>query len=295
MDRLLFDVEDFLDYLTAERGASPHTVAAYRVDLSEAINFFEDHGVEKWDQLTAGLVLDWQTTLGGLAISSSQRRLSGLRSLVRYLKKRGKLSGFSFPETSPGRKPKVLPKALSLESLNNLLSQPDLNTAPGMRDRVLMELIYGAGLRITEAVTLRIADISFENLAVNVLGKRGKSRWVPLPGETATWMQDYLRATRPQLEKKPSELFLLSNRGLPYSRATAYAALEKYSTLAGFDKTVNPHALRHTYAVHLLKGGADLRAVQELLGHESIQTTQIYTHLDMEEVEQRYRKAHPRS
>ncbi|MCE9558432.1 MAG: tyrosine-type recombinase/integrase [Armatimonadetes bacterium] len=288
------DIDEFLDGLRSERGASVHTCDAYRRDLKDGLNFFIEQGLSNWDELRAALVLDWQGTMAGLAISSQQRRLSALRSFTKGLKKRGRLTDFSFPEVAPARKPKILPKALSREQLDALLQAPDLATPEGLRDRVLMELIYGAGLRVSEAVELRIAQINFENLALNVTGKRNKTRWVPLPGQTVEWMERYLHEARQKLERKPSELFLLSNKGLPLRRTTAYLYLEKYSRLAGLEKTVNPHALRHTYAVHLLKGGADLRAVQELLGHESIQTTQIYTHLDMDEVAGRYTKAHPR-
>jgi integrase/recombinase XerD len=157
-----------------------------------------------------------------------------------------------------------------------------------------MELVYGAGLRISEAVELEFDSLDLEERAVRVTGKRGKTRRVPLPAETANWMRKYLQEGRPKLVKGASGRIFLSDTGRVLLRQTAYKLLERYARRADLPIGVSPHTLRHTYAVHLLKGGADLRAVQELLGHESIATTQVYTELDLEEVRQKYRAAHPR-
>lgn len=158
-----------------------------------------------------------------------------------------------------------------------------------------MELIYGGGLRISEAVALTRADLDLDLATVRVLGKRGKVRVVPLPQATVGWLERYLREARPALTKAPSPLVLLSDTGKPLARQRAYTVLSRYAEGAGIVTSVGPHTLRHTYAVHLVQGGADLRAVQELLGHASISTTQVYTALDMEEVRQRYDQAHPRA
>lgn len=287
------DVEDFLDEMLHDRGASPHTLAAYRTDLVAAIGFLDAQGVGRWDDLTASVLVAYQAALGDLAVATRQRRLSAVRSLVKFLKRQGRLGSFSFPDLPSARKPKVAPRALSLEDLARIMAVPDLATPAGVRDRTLMELIYGAGLRVSEAVGLRMADLSRENLAIHVVGKRGKHRWVPVPGVTFDWIEHYERGARPALAVRPSELLILSNRGLPLRRSTAYLMLQAASRAAGLPN-VHPHQLRHTYAVHLLKGGADLRALQELLGHASIATTQVYTQLDTAEVAARYRRAHPR-
>lgn len=287
------DVEDFLDEMQHDRGASPHTVAAYRNDLVQALAFFDARGMARWDEISAPLLLDYQASLGELAIATRQRRLSAVRSLVKSLKRQGRLGDFSFPDLPSARKAKIAPQALSIEDLARIMAVPDLTTADGVRDRTLMELIYGGGLRVSEAVGLRLADISRENLAIHVVGKRGKHRWVPVPGVTMDWIDHYVRGARGTLERSPSELLILSNRGLAMRRTTVYLMLQAASKLAGLPN-VHPHQLRHTYAVHLLKGGADLRALQELLGHASIATTQVYTQLDNAEVAARYRRAHPR-
>lgn len=292
---LLDPVEDFLDQLRGDRGASEHTVGAYKSDLLLAIQFLLTKGVKQWAELRPEHVLDWQTHLIGFSISTRQRRLSALRSFTKALKKRGHLQEFVFPDVAPARKPKRLPKALSLEVLESLLAAPDLTTPEGLRDRCLFEILFGGGMRISEAVSLTLAQVNNDTASVMVIGKREKTRWVPLPGQTFEFLERYLRDGRPKLVKKPTDLVLLSNRGLQLRRTTAYLILEHYSKLIGQPETINPHALRHSYAVHLIKGGADLRSVQELLGHESIQTTQIYTELDLADVTDRYKKAHPRA
>ncbi len=158
----------------------------------------------------------------------------------------------------------------------------------------MMEVIYGAGLRVSEAVDLRIDQLDLDSAALTVTGKREKTRWLPLPPETIRWIEAYVTHGRPKLARRPIGNLFVSVRGLPFRRETIYKMLQEYALKAGIPTRVGPHVLRHTYAVHLLKGGADLRAVQELLGHESIATTQVYTHLDMDEVSRIYKAAHPR-
>ena len=287
-------VDEFIDSLVSDRGASQHTAVAYRKDLDGAIRFFCSKGLKRWQDIEPRMILDYQAHLAGSAVSTISRRLSSLRSLIKYLKRSGQITGFAFPSLHAGRKPKLLPKALSAEAFDKLANACDLTKDAGIRDRVLIELIYGAGLRISEAITAKIQDIADAPPAIVVTGKRQKTRWIPLPDGTCEWIARYVKNHRPNLAKVPSDLLILSNKGLPLNRSTAYKLLSELSTRAGLDRNVNPHALRHTYAVHLLRGGADLRAVQELLGHASIETTQVYTNLDLDEVAERYRQAHPR-
>lgn len=214
--------------------------------------------------------------------------------MLKYLKKNGRGPGVELPTTKGAKAPKRLPKALSLDELASLLRSPDVATPVGLRDRALMELVYGAGLRISEAVGLRMEELDLDSAALRVTGKRGKTRWLPLPRYTIPWLERYIEEARPKLLKRPVAELFVSAHGNRLSRQNAYMALQKHVRAAGIKRNVGPHALRHTYAVQLLKGGADLRAVQELLGHASINTTQVYTKLDMDEVASRYRKAHPR-
>lgn len=289
-------IEWFLDHLRTEKGASEHTGSAYKNDLKIACQYFHGMSLEDWTDLSEPLIASYESSLGvGIAQSTAQRRLSSLRSFLKFLKRRGAGPRADLPSTGGFKKKKALPKALGIDQMLAMLDAPDISRAPGLRDRVLMELIYGAGLRVSEAVELKLEALDLENAALRVTGKRGKTRWIPIPKATLVWIQNYLVSGRPELVKKASSLVILSDRGLPLIRQTAYKKMSDYARKAGIEEDVSPHTLRHTYAVHLLKGGADLRAVQELLGHESIATTQVYTHLDLDEVKKRYRDAHPRA
>lgn len=288
-------IEWFLDHLRVERGASEHTIAAYHGDLTGAAAFLEARDVGRWSEVTAQHVRQYQNTLGPpTAPATAQRRLSALRSLLKFLKVRRLGPAGDLPSTGGFKRPKSLPKALSREHLEALLAAPDLTDPRGRRDRTLLEMIYGAGLRVSEAVGLSLSEIDLEEGAVRVTGKRGKTRWIPLPEGTKQWLKVYLLEVRPALLKRPIGHVIVSDRGRPMARQVAHAKLARYARVAGLPPGVSPHTLRHTYAVHLLRGGADLRAVQELLGHESIATTQVYTQLDLEEVKRKYREAHPR-
>lgn len=294
-DALAEGIEEFLDHLAADRGASLHTVAAYRNDLTQAAMFFTSLGAETWHELQTPIIHRYQSTLRPpMAISTAQRRLSALRSLLKHLRRRDGHDLGELPPTGGFRRPKRLPKALTADDLERLLDAPNVAKPTGLRDRALMELIYGGGLRISEAINLEFSAYDPLEGAVRVTGKRGKTRWIPLPTGTRAWLDRYLTEARPRLLRTPSSLILLSDRGLPWCRQTVYNRLTKLAREAGLEVHISAHVLRHTYAVHLLEGGADLRAVQELLGHESIATTQVYTELDLAEVQRAYRRAHPR-
>ena len=294
-DALNEDIGGFLDHLRTSRGASEHTIDAYRRDLAKAAAVLRESDVERWETVEPRHLAVFEASLAGEAKTTAMRRLSALRSLLKYLRRQGAELATDLPSTGGYKKAKTLPKALSYAQLTTMLDGPDLTTPEGLRDRALMELIYGGGLRISEAVSLPRADLDLDLAAVRVVGKRGKVRVVPLPEATIAWIERYLRDSRPLLAKVASPLVLLSDTGKPLARQRAYTVLSRYATAVGIPAPVGPHTLRHSYAVHLVQGGADLRAVQELLGHASISTTQVYTALDMAEVRQRYDKAHPRA
>jgi integrase/recombinase XerD len=278
-----------------DRGASPHTVAAYRNDLEGAVLFFDGVGLADWASITTQQMMRYEATLGApLARSTAQRRMSALRSFLKHLKREGRGPKAELPSTAGFKKPRTLPKALGREAMDSLVETEGAVEPPSLRDRSLLELIYGAGLRVSEAVGLTLADLDLDNEVVRVTGKRGKTRITPLPTGTAAWLKRYLRESRPSLAIRPTDRVFVNNHGRPFSRQLAYMLVSAAARDAGLKQAVGPHTLRHTYAVHLLKGGADLRAVQELLGHESIATTQVYTNLDLDEVRQRYEAAHPR-
>ena len=288
-------VEWFLDHMRMNKGASEHTIHAYQNDLAEAQIFLSSIGLNFWADLTPLMTLRFQTAMGGkVAVTTAQRRMSALRSLLKFLKRHGEGPDMDPPSVGGYKKPKRLPKALSIQALEAILNSPDVETASGMRDRVLMELIYGTGLRVSEAVNLTMQELNLEEGALRVTGKREKTRWIPIPQLTGHWIKTYIQNARPKLLKAPMAEVIVTNRGNKMLRQSAATIIEDHARRAGIDKSVSPHTLRHTYAVHLLKGGADLRVVQELLGHESISTTQVYTQLDLDEVQRNYQKAHPR-
>jgi integrase/recombinase XerD len=294
-DALAEDLAGFLDHLRSDRSASAHTVDAYRRDLNKAATVLRAEGVTRWEEAEPRHLAAFEASLAGESRATAMRRLSALRSLLKHLRRQGADLATDLPATGGHKRAKMLPKALSYAQLTTMLEGPDLDTPSGLRDRALMEMIYGGGLRISEAVALPRADLDLDLAAVRVLGKRGKVRIVPLPESTLTWIERYLREARPLLVKTPSPLVLLSDTGKSLARERAYTVLARYAKAAGIETNVGPHTLRHTYAVHLVQGGADLRAVQELLGHASISTTQVYTALDMQEVRTRYDRAHPRA
>lgn len=295
-------IDWFLDHLKMERGASPHTLLAYGNDLGMASQFFSGLGVHSWVDLSNQDLMRFEASLGApIARTTAQRRMSSLRSLLKFLKRQGKGPTAELPSTAGFKKAKRLPKALSADNLEKVAiaaavidSPTDTADPRDLRDRALLELIYGAGLRVSEAVSLERQQLDLDNGVVRVDGKRGKTRLVPLPQGTLAWLRQYLISARPLLATKPTSRVFVNDHAKPYSRQLAYLLVANAAKAAGLEQHVGPHTLRHTYAVHLLKGGADLRAVQELLGHESIATTQVYTQLDLDEVRKKYASAHPR-
>lgn len=257
--------------------------------------FFAARGHEDWSQITSEDLLLYQSQARvGAEASTARRRVSALRSLLKFLKKIGQGPASDLPSAAGIKLPKRVPKALSLEQLDRLLGSPDLETSVGIRDRALMEMVYGTGLRVSEAVGLRVEEVDLDQAAFRVTGKRGKTRWVPIPRYTIPWIERYLSEARPKLAQFAVAELFVGSRGKPLSRQSAFAILELHRRNAGIESAVSPHTLRHTYAVHLIQGGADLRVVQELLGHASINTTQVYTQLDLEHVQRVYESAHPR-
>jgi integrase/recombinase XerD len=288
-------VDWFLDDLRVQKGAGQHTIEAYQRDLAAFCRAFQAAGVHSWSHLSQNHILDAMgTVLQGLKPSSTQRKLSSLRSFLKFAARNG-VAQVVFPDVGGFSRPKRLPKALPADRREEVLGAIAADSPVRMRDQALFELIYGCGLRVSEAVNLSLAEVDLIESVLRVTGKREKTRLVPIPEQTRGVLQRYLAESRPKLLKKGSDRVFLSDRGKPLLRQTAYALLRRYATAAGWDRPIGPHTLRHTYAVDLLKGGADLRTVQELLGHQSVETTQVYTELDLEEVRSRYVRAHPRA
>jgi len=298
-------VRSYLDHLTVERGVSTHTASAYRRDLRRYAAFLAGQGVTELDRITPELVSGFVRRLrdDGLASASVARAVVAVRSLHRFAVEEHLIPTSPAADVVPPGPGRRLPKALSLSQVQALLGAPDLSTPLGLRDAALLELLYGTGARISEIVTLDVDDLTpllrtDGGAGLRLLGKGDKERIVPLGSYACAAVDAWLVRGRPALATSSSRAtpaLLLNQRGGRLSRQSAWAVLQQHAAGAGIEVDVSPHTLRHTYATHLLDGGADVRVVQELLGHASVTTTQIYTLVTVEHLREVYLTAHPRA
>jgi integrase/recombinase XerD len=293
--------EQFLGYLSIEKGASPHTVSAYRRDLAAYLAFLKERGVRTLDGVTREDLTAWLVALraSGLAPASVNRRVSAVKSFHRFLAREGLTAEHPASALPLPKAPERLPDVVSAEAIERLLSQPFPETPVGLRERAVLETLYGCGLRVSELTGLDVRDIDLGEGFVRVLGKGGKERVTPVAGAASRALADYLAHGRPCLRTKsgnprqdPSAVFL-SMRGARLSRQAIFAIVRRYGGIVGLD--LHPHTLRHSFATHMLERGADLRALQEMLGHADISTTQVYTHVDRRHVREEYLSTHPRA
>ena len=293
-----FLLERFTDFLLLEQGSSERTVEAYQRDVARLAGFALRRGARRPLDLGPTLLRDYVYELKdlGLAPASIRRNVSAVRTYFRFLLGEGHVVRDPSERLESPSRWRTLPDVLTVEEVTRLLAAPSLDEPLAFRDRAMLELAYGAGLRVSEWITLGVRDLMLDEGLLRVFGKGAKERLVPI-GRTAIGATAvYLRELRPRLEKGQGKgVLLLNARGEPLSRMGAWKILRKYVGQAGIEKHVSPHTLRHSFATHLLEGGADLRAVQEMLGHADISTTQIYTHVDREYLRSVHRQYHPRS
>jgi integrase/recombinase XerD len=305
-DQLAREIGSYLDHLGAERGASTHTVNAYRRDLARYGTFLRSRGITAIGAVGESDVTDFVAAVrtgsdGGspLAASSTARTLAAVRSLHRFAALEGVAADDPGRAVSPPKAVKRLPKALPVETVFAILDQCDPTTPRGMRDRALLELLYGTGMRISEAVGLDVDDVDLDTRTVLVRhGKGAKQRLVPLGSPAAAAVEAYLVRVRADWVAKSAggtPALLLNQRGGRLSRQGAWNVLRVTAENAGVTEHVSPHTLRHSFATHLLDGGADVRVVQELLGHASVATTQLYTLVTVDRLREVYATAHPRA
>ena len=289
--------------MTVERGISPNTLAAYRSDLSQLIEYlktyhFNGNGAG-WEYVDEDMMSQYLLHLHALEYSDTTRarKVASSKSLFGFLLDEGIVSQDPTENLSSPRIGRSLPDTLSVEEVDDLLSSSSQQeTSDSMRDRAMFELIYACGLRVTELVSLNLEDLDLEQSNVRCLGKGGKERLIPVHASAVSVLRRYIDEARPELVKKASERSLfLNRRGQRLSRQGFWLILKAHAKRAGIDKKITPHTLRHSFATHLLQGGAPLRHVQELLGHSSITTTQVYTHLTSEHVRTEYDRSHPRA
>jgi integrase/recombinase XerD len=287
----------FTDYVALEQGLSPRTQEAYERDLQRFAEYAELRGVAAPPDITARILREYVYHLKDLGLSpaSIRRNVSAVRTYFRFLTGDGLVVRDPSERLETPKRWRSLPDVLSVDEVQRLLASPTLDDALVFRDRALLELAYGAGLRVSEWITLGVRDLLLDQGLVRVFGKGSKERMVPIGRSAIGAAAIYLRELRPKLEKGEGKgVLLLNARGRPLTRMGAWKILRGHVERSGITKHVSPHTLRHSFATHLLEGGADLRAVQEMLGHVDIATTQIYTHVDREYLRQVHRSYHPR-
>lgn len=292
------DIDDYIAFLALERGLSEHTRAGYQVDLDQAATFLARRGAADWRSVGRTVVEDWIQSLGGddYTVASLARKLSALRGLARHLvREHRRPDDFTALLAGPklGRK---VPGTLTPEEVARLLAAPTGDDPYAVRDRAILEFLYASGLRVSELAGLRLQQLDLETGFVRVFGKGSKERIVPIGGPACEALRAYLASARPRFVKtRTGSHVFLSERGGPLSRVTLWLLVQTQARRAGIRKRVKPHLLRHSFATHLLSGGADLRAIQEMLGHAKLGTTQIYTSVDARRVATQHDRYHPRN
>ena len=292
-----FHLEVFDNLLSLEKGSSINTREAYRRDLARLVEYATMRGIVDPSALTPRLLREYVYYLKdiGLAPASIRRSISATRSYFKFLLGEGLLPKDPSEKLETPKAWRTLPEVLTVAEIEKLLGSPTIDEPLAFRDRALLELAYGAGLRVSEWITLQVRDLALEEGLVRVFGKGSKERLVPLGRRAIGAVATYLAELRPRLDRGESKgVLFLNARGTPLSRMGAWKILRQHVDRAGITKHVTPHTLRHSFATHLLEGGADLRAVQEMLGHASIATTQIYTHVDRDYLRKVHKQFHPR-
>lgn len=290
--------QDFMYHLQGERHLARNTVDSYKNDILRYLDYLEEENIDHPDKISERSIIRFLEELSDipLAPSSLSRNLSAIRMFHRFMMNEGYAQEDVTQNIDTPRLPKRLPKILDIPDIECIFEQIDTESDGGLRDRAMLELLYGSGLRISELLELRLPALLIDEGWIRVFGKGAKERIVPLGKEAAAWLLRYLRNVRPRLaESIDAEDFVFLNlRGKPLSRMGVWKIIQIHVRQAGINKPVSPHVFRHSFATHLLEGGADLRAVQEMLGHSDIATTQIYTHLDRNYLKEVHKTFHPR-
>ncbi|HWP83464.1 MAG TPA: site-specific tyrosine recombinase XerD [Bacteroidota bacterium] len=292
------EIHQYLDYLRVERSVAARTLESYRFDLQKYREFLAGKKIHTGSKVTpeqASTFLQHLTRLG-LSSQSASRALSAIRGFHRFLVGENLATDDPTDLVDAPKKQKSLPGVLSYQEIEEILKQPDTSTTLGLRDRAILETLYATGIRVSELIELKLPNLLFDEELILVFGKGSKERLVPIGSSARTWVNKYLKHSRTRLAKpgKSFDYVFLNAHGRRLTRAAIWNIVSRYTQGAGIRKNVHPHTFRHSFATHLLEGGADLRAVQEMLGHADISTTQIYTHIDREYLKEVHRTFHPR-
>jgi len=291
-------VENFIHYLAIERGLSPNTLSSYHQDLDQFYKYLQGVQVGSWNEVSQGVILGYINALQkkGRASTTISRHLAALKSFYHFLFSEGEVPKNPTTSLEMPRLHKKLPQVLSVSEVDLLLSQPKAGNYTGLRDKAMLELIYATGLRVSEMVSLNITDINLEGGYLRCFGKGSKERIVPLGSVACQYIEEYLSKSRVKLTQgRQEDTLFVNHHGRKMTRQGFWKILKQYARSAHIQKPITPHTLRHSFATHLLENGADLRSVQEMLGHADIATTQIYTHLTKSHIKDVYNRSHPRA
>jgi integrase/recombinase XerD len=295
--RLRFHLERFDDFLTLEQGAADPTIEAYRRDIARLVDYSRTKAAALPADITSRLLREFVFHLKdvGLAPSSIRRNISAVRTYFRFLLAEGAVTRDPSERLDTPKRWRTLPDVLTVDEVMRLLGAPAIDDPLVFRDRAMLELAYGAGLRVSEWITIGVRDVMLEDKLVRVFGKGSKERLVPIGGQASDWIDRYRRGARTTLLKgRASPRLFVNARGGALSRVGFWKILKQYGRKAGLPRTISPHVLRHSFATHLLDRGADLRAIQMMLGHADLSTTQIYTHVLEARLRAVYDRFHPR-
>ena len=285
----------FLQYLETERRYSKHTVLNYAKDINDLATFSSSQKISSWSEIKPHHVRSYasQIFIDGLGARSIQRKLSAIRSFMNYLVRENFLKTNPADGVKTPKAPQKLPGVLDVDQINQLLNITQVDPI-SLRDKAIMELLYSSGLRLSELVSLNPIDLNIQDMSLTVIGKGNKKRMLPIGSKAIQAIQEWIKV-RSQLAAPEEEALFVGNRGSRLSRRSVQSRINHWAKKNGLQQTVYPHLLRHSFATHLLEASGDLRAIQELLGHKDISTTQVYTHLDFQHLSETYDKAHPRS
>ena len=291
-------LQEYLAYLKLEKNLSIQSVNSYSSDINKFLNYISDQSIADLNTINTKNVSEYFELMRDLGISTSttSRYLSAVKGFFKYLSSQEYIEKDPVEVLSSRISGRKLPTVLSFLEIEKLLQAPDITDKFGLRDKAILELFYSCGLRVSELINLKISDLYFSDGVIRVLGKGSKQRIIPIGSSAVKWIAEYIKTVRPLFEKKmkSENIIFLNNRGTKLSRMGVWKIVAKYVKIAEIEKEFHPHTFRHSFATHLLEGGADLRAVQEMLGHADISTTQIYTHIDREFVKQMHMDFHPR-
>lgn len=297
MGKLEIYIDEFLNYLSVEKGCSEHTLDAYGRDLGQLAAFLAEKGLDGIDWIGEDSVSLFNEMLRARKLSQNTiaRKAAAIKSFLKYLYREGYAGPDALDEVESIRKTSRLPRILSKEEMARIIDSMPAGKPKQIRDRAIVEILYATGMRVSELTGAGMADLNWSEGFIRCAGKGRKMRMAPIGSRAQEWLKRYLDEVRPEWDNKLSEKLIITERGQGISRSTVWRIVGRLANSAGIASGVSPHTFRHSFATHMLENGADIRAVQEMLGHVDISTTQIYTHVTTEKMRQTYEKCHPRA